>query len=53
MESAHGGMEMMKSRTEATVNQLTDEKRLCDDKIRDLEGRLRYTKYSAYSQIKK
>ncbi|XP_067938606.1 coiled-coil domain-containing protein 170-like [Watersipora subatra] len=41
MEAAHGNLEMMKSRNEATVNQLSEEKRHVDEKVRDLEGRLR------------
>lgn len=41
MEASQGSLEMMKSRNEAAVGQLTDEKRQCDEKIRDLEGRLR------------
>lgn len=41
MEANHGNLEMLKSRNEATVHQLSEERRQADEKIRDLEGRLR------------
>lgn len=41
LEAANGQVEMIKSRAEANVHQMSEEKRLTDEKIRDLEGRLR------------
>lgn len=33
MESTHGNLENMRSRTEATISQLTDEKRMFEEKV--------------------
>ncbi|KAF6021904.1 CCDC170 [Bugula neritina] len=41
VEATQGNLEMMKARSEVTSNQLAEEKRQSDEKIRDLEGRLR------------